>query len=51
MKILPAIDLKNGKCVRLTKGNFKSEIIYNESPINQAEILAVQALIIYILLI
>jgi len=38
MKILPAIDLKNGKCVRLTKGNFKSEIIYNESPINQAEV-------------
>ena len=38
MKILPAIDLKNGKCVRLTKGDFKSEKIYNENPINQAEI-------------
>jgi phosphoribosylformimino-5-aminoimidazole carboxamide ribotide isomerase len=38
MKILPAIDLKNGKCVRLTKGDFKSEKIYNESPINQAEV-------------
>ena len=38
MKILPAIDLKNGKCVRLTKGDFKSEKIYNEKPINQAEI-------------
>ncbi len=37
MKILPAIDLKNGKCVRLTKGDFKSEKIYNENPINQAE--------------
>ena len=38
MKIFPAIDLRNGKCVRLTKGNFKSEKIYNENPINQAEI-------------
>jgi len=38
MKIFPAIDLKNGKCVRLTKGDFKSEKIYNENPINQAEI-------------
>ena len=38
MKIFPAIDLKNGKCVRLTKGDFKSEKIYNTDPINQAEI-------------
>ena len=37
MKIFPAIDLKNGKCVRLTKGDFKSEKIYNEDPIDQAE--------------
>ena len=38
MKIFPAIDLKNGKCVRLTKGDFKSEKIYNENPVDQAEI-------------
>ena len=38
MKIFPAIDLKNGKCVRLTKGDFKSEKIYNTNPIEQAEI-------------
>ena len=38
MKIFPAIDLKNGKCVRLTKGDFKSEKIYNENPMDQAEI-------------
>ena len=38
MKIFPAIDLKNGKCVRLTKGEFGSEKIYNENPIGQAEI-------------
>jgi len=38
MKIFPAIDLKNGKCVRLTKGDFKSEKIYNENPVDQAEV-------------
>ncbi len=38
MKIFPSIDLKNGKCVRLTKGEFKSQKIYNENPIDQAEI-------------
>ena len=38
MKIFPAIDIKNGKCVRLTKGDFKSEKVYNENPIDQAEI-------------
>jgi len=38
MKIFPAIDLKNGKCVRLTKGEFESEKVYNENPINQAKI-------------
>ena len=34
----PLLDLKKGRCVRLTKGDFKSEKIYNEDPINQAEI-------------
>lgn len=38
MIILPAIDLRNQKCVRLTKGEFSSEKIYNEDPIRQAEI-------------
>jgi len=38
MKIFPAIDIKNGKCVRLTKGDFKSEKIYNINPVDQAEI-------------
>ena len=38
MKIFPAIDIKNGKCVRLTKGDFKSEKIYNTNPVDQAEI-------------
>ena len=38
MNIFPAIDLRNQKCVRLTKGVFSSEKIYNEDPIHQAEI-------------
>ncbi|MDA9090351.1 1-(5-phosphoribosyl)-5-[(5-phosphoribosylamino)methylideneamino]imidazole-4-carboxamide isomerase [Pelagibacteraceae bacterium] len=38
MKIFPAIDLRNGKCVRLTKGEFETEKIYNENPIHQAAI-------------
>jgi phosphoribosylformimino-5-aminoimidazole carboxamide ribotide isomerase len=38
MKIFPAIDLRDGKCVRLTKGAFESEKIYNEDPLNQVEI-------------
>lgn len=38
MKIFPAIDLKDGKCVRLTKGDFNQIKIYNTNPINQAEL-------------
>jgi phosphoribosylformimino-5-aminoimidazole carboxamide ribotide isomerase len=38
MKIIPAIDLMNGKVVRLSKGKYDSEIIYNEDPVEQAKI-------------
>ena len=38
MNIFPAIDLRNQKCVRLTKGEFSSVKIYNEDPVRQAEI-------------
>jgi phosphoribosylformimino-5-aminoimidazole carboxamide ribotide isomerase len=38
MIIFPAIDIKNGKCVRLTKGKFESEKIYNENPLDQVKI-------------
>ena len=34
--IYPAIDLKDGNCVRLHKGVMDSETIYNDSPANQA---------------
>ena len=37
MKILPAIDIKNGKCVRLTKGDFNKSTEYKKSPIDQAK--------------
>ena len=36
MKIFPAIDIKNGKCVRLIKGNFKDKTEYALSPFVQA---------------
>ena len=38
MIIYPAIDLKDGKCVRLTKGNFNQETIYSRSPLEQAKV-------------
>tara|TARA_B100000029_G_scaffold14893_1_gene15396 strand:+ start:6768 stop:7487 length:720 start_codon:yes stop_codon:yes gene_type:complete len=37
MKILPAIDIKGGKCVRLLKGDFNQLTEYKKSPIEQAQ--------------
>ena len=36
MKIFPAIDIKDKKCVRLIKGDFKNKTEYASSPIEQA---------------
>jgi len=36
MKIFPAIDIKNKKCVRLLKGDFDNQTTYNQSPFEQA---------------
>ena len=36
MKIFPAIDIKNKKCVRLIKGNFDNKTEYEISPVEQA---------------
>ena len=36
MKIFPAIDIKDKKCVRLIKGDFDNKIEYKTSPIDQA---------------
>ena len=34
--LYPAIDIKNGKCVRLLFGNLEKETIYGENPLDQA---------------
>ena len=36
MKIFPAIDIKDKKCVRLIKGDFENKTEYKTSPIDQA---------------
>ena len=36
MKIFPAIDIKDKRCVRLIKGDFNNKTQYETSPINQA---------------
>ncbi len=36
MNIIPAIDLKDNKCVRLSKGQDNSSIVFNDNPIEQA---------------
>jgi phosphoribosylformimino-5-aminoimidazole carboxamide ribotide isomerase len=37
MIIIPAIDIINGKCVRLTKGDYAQQKIYNENPVEVAK--------------
>ena len=37
MKIFPAIDIKDKKCVRLVKGDFDNKTEYEMSPVDQAE--------------
>ena len=36
MTIIPAIDIIDGKCVRLTKGDYSQKTIYNEDPLEVA---------------
>lgn len=36
MEIIPAIDIIDGKCVRLTKGDFEKKIIYHHDPLEVA---------------
>ena len=36
MKIFPAIDIKDKKCVRLVKGDFDNKMVYKNSPVEQA---------------
>ncbi len=37
MQIIPAIDLIDGKCVRLTQGDYTQKKIYNEDPLEVAK--------------
>ncbi|SMP27888.1 1-(5-phosphoribosyl)-5-[(5-phosphoribosylamino)methylideneamino]imidazole-4-carboxamide isomerase [Chryseobacterium profundimaris] len=37
MKIIPAIDIIDGKCVRLSKGDYDTKKIYNENPLEVAK--------------
>lgn len=37
IKIVPAIDMIDGKCVRLTQGNYDAKKIYNEDPVEVAK--------------
>jgi len=37
VKIFPAIDLKENKCVRLNKGEDSTSVVFNENPVDQAK--------------
>ncbi|MBY0065915.1 1-(5-phosphoribosyl)-5-[(5-phosphoribosylamino)methylideneamino]imidazole-4-carboxamide isomerase [Empedobacter falsenii] len=37
MRIIPAIDIIDGKCVRLSQGNYDTKKIYNENPLEVAK--------------
>ncbi len=37
MRIIPAIDLIDGKCVRLTQGDYAQKKVYNENPLDVAK--------------
>lgn len=36
MTIIPAIDIKNGRCVRLYQGDYEQETVYSENPLEIA---------------
>ncbi len=38
MELIPAIDIIDGKCVRLSKGDFNKKIVYNDNPLEVAKI-------------
>lgn len=37
IELIPAIDIIDGKCVRLTKGDYSQKKVYNEDPVSQAQ--------------
>lgn len=42
MDIIPAIDVRGGKCVRLVQGDYGRERVFNEDPVAQARLFAEQ---------
>ncbi|MDF2541132.1 MAG: hisA [Herbinix sp.] len=38
MKLFPAIDIKNGQCVRLRQGKFEDVLIYSDTPLKIAKL-------------
>ncbi|MBE0416121.1 MAG: 1-(5-phosphoribosyl)-5-((5-phosphoribosylamino)methylideneamino)imidazole-4-carboxamide isomerase, partial [Dehalococcoidia bacterium] len=36
MEVIPAIDLRGGKCVRLYQGDYSRETVFSEDPIEVA---------------
>ena len=38
MLVIPAIDLKDGKCVRLSKGRKEHETVFSDDPVNIAKV-------------
>lgn len=40
IEIIPAIDLIDGKCVRLSQGDYAQKIVYNENPVEVARMFA-----------
>ena len=37
MIVYPAIDIRNGKCVRLLQGSFDKETVYSDDPVAMAK--------------
>jgi len=37
IEIIPAIDLIDGKCVRLSQGDYQQKTVYNEQPLEVAK--------------
>ena len=43
IELIPAIDLIDGKCVRLTQGDYDTKKVYNEDPLEVAKMLSEDA--------
>ena len=37
MRLIPAIDIIDGQCVRLSKGDYSTKKVYNEKPLEIAK--------------